>query len=73
MRKRIRYKDTQSPQEFLTHVLNTWTEFCYVNCGVAQAISDLLNLCEAQQRIITNLCKKEVATPRGNDHITTKR
>ena len=42
MKRRRQYKDFDTPQEYLNHVLNTWTEFCYVNCGLAQAISDML-------------------------------
>ena len=44
MKRKRQYKDFDTPQEYLTHVLNTWTEFCYVNCGLAQAISDLLQI-----------------------------
>ena len=44
MQKKRRYKDFATPQEYLENVLNTWTEFCYVNCGLAQAISDLLQI-----------------------------
>ena len=42
MKRKRQYKDFESPQAYLENVLNTWTEFCYVNCGLAQAISDLL-------------------------------
>ena len=42
MKRRRQYKDFDTPQEYLEYVLNTWTEFCYVNCGLAQAISDML-------------------------------
>ena len=42
MKKRRQYKDFETPQAYLENVLNTWTEFCYVNCGLAQAISDIL-------------------------------
>ena len=44
MKKRRQYKDFDTAQEYLENVLNTWTEFCYVNCGLAQAISDLLQI-----------------------------
>ena len=44
MKTKRRYKDFDPPQEYLQNVLNTWTEFCYVNCGLAQAISDLLKI-----------------------------
>ena len=36
MKKRRQYKDFETPQAYLENVLNTWTEFCYVNCGLAQ-------------------------------------
>ena len=44
MKRRRQYKDFETPQEYLENVLNTWHEFCYVNCGLAQAIHDLLDI-----------------------------
>lgn len=36
------YRNAESTTAYLEHVLNTWTTFCEVNYGLAQAISDLL-------------------------------
>ena len=44
MKRKRQYKDFDTPQEYLQNVLDTWTEFCYVNCGLAQAISDILKI-----------------------------
>ena len=59
MKKKRQYKDFDTPQEYLQHVLNTWTEFCYVNCGLAQAISDLLQINTALSQTVTLLIKEK--------------
>ena len=38
----MRYSKSRGPEHFLQYVLDTWTVFCEVNCGLANAISDLL-------------------------------
>ena len=59
------YKDFLSPYDFLQNVLNTWTVFCEVNCGLAQAISDLLR--ENERLRLELRRQKKVATPKDSD------
>lgn len=55
------YREARTTVEYLEHVLNTWTAFCEVNYGLAQAISDLL---KENARLRAALAAKEKATPK---------
>ena len=59
MKRRRQYKDFDTPQEYLNHVLNTWTEFCWHNAGLAQAISDLLAINAALAATVKVLVKEK--------------
>ena len=67
MKRKRQYKDFGSPKEYLCHVLNTWTEFCYVNCGLAQAISDLINEYTSCERDIEALVQRINELEKRND------
>ena len=65
MRKKKRYTDFENPYEFLQNVFNTWTIFCEVNCGLANAISDLLRENERLRLEVQRL--KKAAIPKDSD------
>ena len=57
--KKRRYKDYDTAQEFLQNVLDNWTEFCWHNAGLAQAISDLLAINAALAATVKVLVKEK--------------
>ena len=59
MKKKRRYKDYDTAQEFLQNVLDNWTEFCWHNSGLAQAISDLLIINASLAKTVQVLLKEK--------------
>ena len=58
-RKNPYQKGVTDPSQWLQDMLNTWTEFCYVNYPLANAIADLLN---ENMELKASLAEKEKAT-----------
>ena len=71
----MRYKDANTPQEYLRDVLDNWTAFCEVNSGLAKAIEKLLEINDAlvdAVNVLANELNTKKSLPEGNDP-TTKR
>lgn len=68
----MRYKDANTPQEYLRDVLDNWTAFCEVNSGLAKAIEKLLEINDALVDAVNVLAnelnaKKEVTAQKDSD------